>query len=95
VLIVGRHGGLHARVGRPSTARYEALIRELLVSQFNLERGNHDALAIRSYALACVINITNPLSVILNALHDCRRGGRPPLFFDRPKITWTADRPNF
>jgi hypothetical protein len=97
VLIIGRLGGLVARIGRPSTARYEALIRELSVSQFNLESGKHDALAIGEYALASVIEflnadpsvmdsgITNSLSIILNALHDCRRGARPPLFFDRPR----------
>jgi hypothetical protein len=62
-----------------------------------LESGDQDALAVGSYALASVIEflhadptvmnagIANPLSVILNALHDCRRGGRPPLFFNRPK----------
>ncbi len=97
MLIIGRERGLGARVRRPSTVRYETLIRELLVSQFNLENGNHDTLALGSYALACVIEflnadetvmdtgITNPLSVILNALHDCRRGGRPPLLFNRPR----------
>ena len=99
MLIIGRHGGVRGPVRRPSTARYEALIRELSVSQFNLENGNHDALALGSYALACVIEflnadatvmdagITNPLSVILNALHDCRRGGRPPLLFNRPRAS--------
>jgi hypothetical protein len=66
-------------------------------SQFTLERGDRDPLATVTFALLAVVEflnadeavldagITNPLSVIANALHDCRRGGRPPLLFDRQK----------
>jgi hypothetical protein len=72
-------------------------VRDLSASQLSSECVNHDALAIGTYAFAAVIDflnadktvlvagITNPLSVIVNALHDYRHGGRPPLFFERPR----------
>jgi hypothetical protein len=97
VLYIAREGGTRALVKRPSLARYETLVRELTVCQFNLENGSQNALGVGIFALAAVIDfvnadlgmmdagITNPLSVIVNALHDCWHGGRPPLLFDRPK----------
>jgi hypothetical protein len=92
-------------ITRPSTASYEALIRELYVGQYNLESGQHDPLAIGSYAQARVIEqlnsdaivmdaaIANPLSVTLCALDDSRRSDRLPLPFDRPNSGgWPTDQ---
>ncbi|HQT80514.1 MAG TPA: hypothetical protein PLD10_26030 [Rhodopila sp.] len=97
VPILMRQGGPRSVIRRPSTGRYEKLIRELAISQFNLDSGKHDQLAIIVYALNAVIDfinsdplafstgVSNPLSMILNALHDIRRGGRPGLLFERPR----------
>jgi hypothetical protein len=66
---------------------------ELCVGQYSLESGQHDPLAIGSYAQAEQLNadaivmdaaVANPLSVTLCALHDSRRSDRLPLPFDKP-----------
>jgi hypothetical protein len=101
-MLLPRKGRQPSQVRRPPIARYEKLIQDLMNSQFTLERGHRDPLAVAIFAVCAVIQfldadeavvdsgITNPLSVIANALHDYRRGGRPPIFFDRPKA---AGRP--
>lgn len=93
----GRHSMPSAPIRIPSEKRYEALVRELAGCQQLLEDGQGDPLAIVGLALASVVEflhadqavkdagITNPLALVLNALHDRRHGGKPPLFFDRPR----------
>jgi hypothetical protein len=97
MLFIQRDGMLPALISRPSTARYEALIRELVKCQNGLRRGEGDPLSITGYALASVIEflhgdqgvmdsgITNALAVVMNALNDRRNGGRPRLLFDKRK----------
>ena len=96
MLFIHRQGMEAKLVKRPSTARYERLAQELVLSQASIESGQSDALAAAEYALASVIEflnaeqavidagITNSLSIIVNALHDRRHGGRPASLFNRP-----------
>jgi hypothetical protein len=84
-------------VRRPSLLQFEHLVQALAQCQHGLEAGTGDPLAIAGYAIGRVIEfinsdpeimdsgITNPLSLIENALHDLRQGGRPSVLFDRPK----------
>ena len=90
-----RRDGLPASIRRPSTARYEMLVQQLVGCEQLLESQQGDPLGVAGFALASVIEflvadeavmdagITNPLSIILNALHDLRHGGKPPLLFER------------
>ena len=94
---IGTQGASRAHVRRPSTARYEQLVMELARSQHGLQSGAGDPLVIGGYAVLAVMeflrsdealigsDITTPLAVIVNALNDCRRGGRPPILFAQPK----------
>jgi hypothetical protein len=96
MLQIGIDGRRPVWVRRPSMETYEKLVRERAGCQHLLETQQGDRLAITGYALASVIEflhadravmdsgITNPLAVILNALHDRRYCGKPALFFDRP-----------
>jgi hypothetical protein len=102
MMFIGRQGAPQALVRRPSTARYEKLVTELARSQQGLQDGSGDPLVVGGYVLAAVMEflrsdeavvhsgITTPLAVILNAVNDCRNGGRPAVLFDQPK---SAGRP--
>jgi hypothetical protein len=84
-------------VSGPSPERYAKFLLELGEYQARIAAGEDDPLAVGSAALLTVIEflnsdataleggLANPLSMIANALHDCRHGGRPSLLFDRPK----------
>jgi hypothetical protein len=97
VLFIGADKGSEMLVKRPSLARYEKLLDDLARTEQGLQAGNGHPLPIGGYALAAVIEflqadevvasagLTTSLSLILNALNDCRRGGRPAILFRQSK----------
>jgi hypothetical protein len=97
VLFIGTDKGSEMLVRRPPLARYEKLLADLASTKQGLLAGNGHPLPIGGYALCAVIEflqadevvasagLTTSLSLISNALNDCRRGGRPAIFFRQSK----------
>jgi hypothetical protein len=88
--------------GRPLPGRYAKLIRELTRASGRLDAG-HDSLDAAVEQLAAVITflhedsavslrggITRPLTLLVAAIYDVSKGGRPPLIFARDRV---ANRP--